>query len=315
MKQDNKKLEAAFRKLGEEFKAELPPAYLRKAFKNGKVNKKQIYKTLEENINFEWIQGKWEKPTPPWIKDAIQQFESDLLTAMDPLNIWNVIPTSIRIPIFRDYLGSMETFIKSEIEDRDREWQKAMEESDPNPDLENGMPVEAQMLIPWIESAQDFAYVLRNSFFINLLAYAELFLVDRYRTNAKGKNREIPRSSVIKIISQNLVSPLKKAKIPGWAHVVHKYTSIRNCLVHNDGFLDDPRHENIRKYINETPSLSTSRMRNNYGASDIEYEKIILSKEFCAEALAIVEKFLLTVDFVANQLGQSGKPSKTDYLY
>lgn len=50
------------------------------------------------------------------------------------------------------------------------------------------------------------------------------------------------------------------------------------------------------------------------GADRKEYEKIILTKEFCEEALAAIEKFLLALDFVARQLGTSGEPTKTTYL-
>jgi hypothetical protein len=180
-----------------------------------------------------------------------------------------------------------------------------------------GTPVEVETASHYLENAEAFADVLRNSFFINLLAYTELFLIDRYDVNAKGKSRKIPRNDVIKTITQNLVGSFKK-KLPGWEDHVLNYIQIRNCLVHNDGFLDDSDEQNInrnnqiKKYIKKTTSLRIARMSHvDAGSDKKEYEKIVLTKEFFEKALTTIEKFLLALNFVAYQYGTSDKPTKS----
>ncbi len=309
MKRNSDKLEKAYETLGKVFG--LPPIYLKRAVNSEQVSEQQVYETLKKYY-FEWKENAWKekKPTPLWVKEASNQFESDLSDVLEK-DVWMPLPYT-RIFIFGDYLASMETFIEKESENRESELHKWMEESKSDHDGE-GIPEEWQALIPWIESAEGFASVLRNSFFVNLISYAEVFLTDRYRLNAKGESRDVPGSAVIERITDKLVGELKE-KIPGWDEHILFYIKIRNCLVHNDGFLDDKKHQGIKDYTNRTPNLRTTRMINYYSKPVEEHDRIILTKEFCQQALAVVERFLLAIDFIANQLGTSGKPSRTDYL-
>jgi hypothetical protein len=132
MSSSNKKLDKAIKKLGDEYKSKLPPNYLEQAVNKKQVNEQQVYDALEEH-RFEWRQGAWNKrAAPSWIKDAIQRFEVDLEEAYDnsTINAWIWTPYT-RFPIFRDYLGAMESFIETELEGR-REWQQeAIKESKP----------------------------------------------------------------------------------------------------------------------------------------------------------------------------------------
>ncbi|WP_420631989.1 hypothetical protein [Candidatus Leptofilum sp.] len=302
MQRKNKKLDAAYKMLSEEF--ELPPKYLRQAQINGKVTEHQVYETLEK-YHFEWKHGKWKKSesTPEWILESIQEFDADLIEAIEG-SVWIIQPYS-RTPIFRDYLTALEYFIETELESREEALETAKAKFEFS---EFGEPPEWIYANSSLESAEEFAYILRNSFFINLCSYIEIFLADRYPNQA-------PRNDVVKTMTKNLIYPIKKERIPGWLHI-QKYNQIRNNLVHNDGFLDNSnKQDSLTKFFEQNPpKLETANMSDEIGKESNSHIKILLTSEFCRKAVDIVEQFLFAVDFVANQLENSDKPTKTSYL-
>lgn len=306
MDRKNKKLRNALKILAKEFESELPPIYIEKLFKEKQINEQQIYDDLA-NRQYEWKQGEWRRPTPNWIKDAINQFDSDLKGAYKIQSPFSIREYS-RFPIFHDYLKVMEDFIETEISVREKEWQRVSEESEP--DEWNNLPPEWELITQHLQSAESFYDLLRVSFFINLISYTELFLTDRF----KGKP---PRNSVIKSITSDLVGPLIE-KLPGWKDI-QIYLHIRNCLVHEDGFLDDSdkanvmRNNEIRQYVSKTNSLKIIYVINVYSGKE-EFEKVALTKEFCIEALSKLEDFALAVEFVAQKLGKFESSRKTAHL-
>lgn len=280
-----KKLYAALKELAKEFESELPSKYLEDAFKD----EQQVYEALEERC-FIWRQDKWEKSTPTWIQDAIQRFEADLL-AQTQRSPWTIVTP--RIPIFHDYLNTLEKFIGIETSTRHDEFEKISKES--KPDKWNNLPVEWQLAAYELNNTEVFAFVFRSSFFVNLYGYAETFLAELH-------SGSMPRNSIIKSLAKELAGPLL-SKIPEWESI-QRYSDIRNCLVHEEGFLDDSkqqrRNTRIRAYINKTPSLKLSQEIDRYGDSQ-KFEKIILTKEFCQDALVKIETFLMAISFVASQ--------------
>lgn len=306
---ENSKLIKALKLLGEEYKSELPSSYLEKLVHEGMINEQQVYDTIEKRP-FVWERGSWKKETPLWISEAIKQFENDLDDVCHPRSPFSIAEYS-RFPIFQDYYSVMENFIQTEIETRHSKLIQMLQEMKGNKLNETvDLEVETYLAENDLEISEEFAHVLRSSLFIALLAYTESFLIDRYRVDAQGKDRKIPKDAVIKNTVDTLAGSLKM-KIPGWKDHVLNFIEIRNCLVHEDGFLDNSdRHQAIRDYLSPEKISKKSVSKESYE----KYEKIILTKEFCEEALNTMKCFLLSVDFVAKKLGTSGHHSQAKNL-
>jgi len=70
-----------------------------------------------------------------------------------------------------------------------------------------------------------------------------------------------------------------------WSEI-QEYNRLRNCLVHNEGAVKKSRNETaLRAYVKGKSTLSLN-------SPD---DEIILSKEFCEEALNVVGRFLRAI--------------------
>ena len=143
-----------------------------------------------------------------------------------------------------------------------------------------------------LEAIDRFTNMLRRSFFTSLYSFLETQLVKECRSR---KSQDTPLS-FSEIAGQ---SDIEKAKIyfakvlrvyfpsdtPEWQEIQH-YRLLRNCLVHNQGRLDDTRdYKALREYAASKNGLS------------IQDDEIYLGKEFCKEANQNIKAFLCLLLF------------------
>ena len=78
--------------------------------------------------------------------------------------------------------------------------------------------------------------------------------------------------------------PFSLGESSQWAKI-QNYRRLRNCIVHNEGKLDErtSSRAQLESFIDKEPSLSLSG------------DEIVLSADFCSEAIDSVESFLVQV--------------------
>lgn len=292
MTQINHKLEQAINKLADIFEEKIPFGRIAQLVEKGQLSDSEIYNTLEKYGYF-WRNNKWELHQPKWLQQASKRFASDYRgTAFSELAIWNP-PTpnfDFSISLFHDYLWTMESFVEIEVQKRASE----LKEFEENP-LSNmvkkahhnqldDMEIyhELQIRERDLQLVEDFVYVLRQSFFVNLWAFVENYLKDICPDQKFGRN-------VIESAFKHLVGPLVN-QIPEWKEVL-PLGYIRNCIIHCDAIVDkSKRSKEIRQYCNNKDFLQIS-----------EQDKLIFEKGFCENTLETVERFLLKTHLINSE--------------
>ena len=133
-----------------------------------------------------------------------------------------------------------------------------------------------------------FAHILRRSFFVSLYAFLESQLAkeceDRKGDDVLLRLSDL-RGDVIHRVKTYMVKVLRisfPSTSPEWQRI-RCYRILRNCIVHNEGRLDERFDQNdaksLKDYIDDTSTLSLSDVT------------VVLSKDFCEEALQTVERF------------------------
>ncbi len=142
-------------------------------------------------------------------------------------------------------------------------------------------------------SIKEFSNVLRRSLFVNLYAFLEKRMLKICRE--AGNKDEIRLS-----LSDLRGSGIEKAKtyltkvvgIPfdlcqDWEEI-QKFKTLRHCVAHNEGKIDDGFNDkggNLKKYVKSKDTLS------------LDLDKTVrFEKEFCVEALDVIERFLETLN-------------------
>jgi hypothetical protein len=161
------------------------------------------------------------------------------------------------------------------------------------------MPDEMQYDYYWLTSIEEYTNILRKSFFINLYAALESRLMEECHYHEErhqaGENkillslsdiagRGVQKAMTYLVKVQCIVFSLGESK--EWEDI-QGYRILRNCIVHNDGRLNERANsrDKLRRFIDRKPTLSLS-----------EYDaEITLGKGFCEEAINTVERFLLLV--------------------
>lgn len=82
-------------------------------------------------------------------------------------------PDESRLTFFRDYLASMEAFIETEIQNCYKAYEARVEKSKD----EDEQYLEWQITGYELEQLERFVSILRNSFFVNLYAYVETYVL------------------------------------------------------------------------------------------------------------------------------------------
>jgi hypothetical protein len=201
------------------------------------------------------------------------------------------------IDIFRDYLHSMEEFLQMERRthvDNVKAIAKQVRTVSAN---------SSQIPAPELEydhyrlDAIDlFTNILRKTFFVSLYTFLEVSLIERCRRLERKDETLLPVSDIRgKGMAQAMTYLTKVHRTdfsPGmsseWNEIQH-YRRLRNCIVHNAGILDNnlQQRQQLKEYINRHPGLSLSTGL---------VEEVILSKDFCAQAIDTIARFLYALD-------------------
>jgi hypothetical protein len=191
------------------------------------------------------------------------------------------------IQFFKDYLETLENFLRTEAEYLDSYIVAIDSGDEPVPEGSSPREVEEQ-LRDRLDGIDDFANLLRSSFFISLYSFLEWRLIEecQYR---QGAHIALSLSDI-----RDHKNPLDRFQrhfanveiyFPGdtteWREI-QDYRVLRNCIVHNRGRLSGFRRKKQRflDYI--------KRKRDQLLISG---DEIVLNAAFCSEAFETVKRF------------------------
>ena len=198
--------------------------------------------------------------------------------------------------LLEHYLGDMEDFLEAESQKHHENIETIIEK------IRSGeltTPLDPGQMPPAIEydhhrtmMLEQFANILRKSFFTNLYTCLESRLTEECYLKDKNwrsavpqkycKNDVLTQAMQYLIRVQHISFTLGESKEWGELQGCRR---LRNCIVHNEGRLNNQYldKDELEKYISGKPSLSLSG------------DEIIFSRDFCEEALDTMGRFLVTV--------------------
>ncbi len=193
-----------------------------------------------------------------------------LLDALDPLDLAMVdIPA---IGLFSHYLTVMEDFLEAESQE-----------------CSNDDHLYSMVL-------GGFGDILRASFFVNLYASFESYLVGMcVDCEFPRKTNKVKKAVHFLIKDKSVRSSLYKR--PEWKEI-DDYRVLRNCIVHDEGELTPHTRERdkLEKYVSS-----------KYPLLRLSYDNIFLSRDFCKEAIGVIDRFSIAVLIESGRLaGISG---------
>jgi hypothetical protein len=214
----------------------------------------------------------------------------------------------LEMPPFNAYLETICEFLKAEtkkhhedIEDFREQIRSGKIVPDDKPDE---MPWEQQYeehIDYLINEIEEYENILLKSFFVTIYGFLESQLMQRCRTleqlnkdvtlsiseiRGEGVNKAITYLIKVQHIDLSLSNNLE------WERI-QNYNALRNCIVHNEGRLDDGLKEGrdkLEKFINRKDS--------NLHLYD---SHIIFTQEFCKQAWKTIEEFLWLVSEAETQ--------------
>jgi len=169
----------------------------------------------------------------------------------------------------KQYLETWEDFLKKELQKLETEIKETVPKNE-----------EEELYLDYLESelgrllSYDFPSIHRNSFLVSCCSYLEerlfYFCEDlRDKHNLPLKVSDLKGNALERV--KKYFTKLGKIDIPdNWEEIL-SISNIRNCIIHNEGRIDDRK---IQDYID--------------GRSDIKYDKgkkIMLDKEYCVHVL------------------------------
>ena len=205
-----------------------------------------------------------------------------------------------RLEFLFDYYETMESFLEAETQ-MYTEWLSQFP-ANYKPDFEQayeiggavvkGDPVfdEIRELSSRLLQVDDFANLLRQSFFISLCAFLEARLNNECESRkkedgtiklalhdiySKGINRA--KTYLVKVLGGSF--PFGRSA--EWQEV-QRYIKIRNCIVHKEGRITGDNK--LKRYIDSKQNISYS--------SALGEDSVVLGKGFCNEALSTIGKLL-----------------------
>lgn len=216
----------------------------------------------------------------------------------DPDALQRVI-FQIEMPPFTAYLENLSEFLKDETKKHredidDLKEQIRLGKLVPD-DKPNQAPLELQYeqyVNSMIGEIEEFENILLKSFFVTIYSFLEAHLTQHCR-KMEQQNKLI-RPSWSKWKKKNKGSTINKALLylikvqhldPSLEHSVEWekilcYVHLRNCIVHNEGRVDDDSKKELKECINQENS-------------NLHYEYyVVLTKEFCKNVWRTIEEFL-----------------------
>jgi len=156
-------------------------------------------------------------------------------------------------------------------------------------------PIELQIADLELQGFPEFENTIFSSFFVMVYSYFESELMQYCRDLEKQNPKEISWSD---ISDQNILEKAKEyltkvqkiefpSNSPEWEKI-RNFTNLRNCIVHNQGRVDNSFNEKQRVKLSKFIEGKNSKIK-------LEDRKCVLDYEFCSDALEIIKKFLFSV--------------------
>jgi hypothetical protein len=187
-----------------------------------------------------------------------------LFRALDPyeLAMADIPPT----PLFGHYLVIMEGFLETESEEYP----------------ENH---------PYYSMVFEFENILRESFFAALYASFESYLVGMCDEHISSrKTNKVSKAVHLLVENESVRSSLYRS--PEWKEI-DNYRILRNCIVHDSGSLTP--HTKERRRLEDYVLSKRPLLR-------LSYNSIFLSRQFCEEAVDVIDVFSMAVLFESGTL-------------
>ena len=202
---------------------------------------------------------------------------------------------------YYDYLETIVNFLQSEKEKHNQSIDEI------NQKIESGeieVPDDLEQMPPQLEydyyrlsSISEFENTLFSSFFVTIYFYLESELTRHCRDLEKHSEVKLSLSDIVGNGVQRAMTYLVKVhridfspgNSPDWEKI-QNYNLLRNCIVHNQGRLDDGLEKGQRDRLLKFIQKPNSKLQ-------VENSWCILNKEFCLEAVDTVKSFLYSVTF------------------
>ena len=224
-----------------------------------------------------------------------------------------------RIALHQQYLEDLENFLESE----KQQYQEDLEKVPPvDIRLVDIIPVDDEFKEEMyqqahaqhyyedkLEALDEFARMLRKSFFVSLYTFLESQFNEECRARRQEKNTQLVLSDISgsgigrakKYLAKVLEVDFPFASSLEWQEI-RKYQQVRNCMVHSDGALEgmgQDKIDKLKQYIDSKPTLSLSGNR------------IMIHSGFCEEALQTIGRFLLLLH--SHDIQEQQPASKEDF--
>lgn len=197
---------------------------------------------------------------------------------------------------FYRYLESMESNLDSMAQQTSIEVQNIKQEI-----RESGESVERRKelleLLGETSRIEGFANLMRQSFFVSLYAFLELWLLRECRI--EGKRREDVKLSLSDLRGTGIEKgKVYLSKVLGlqfsfgtsseWEKI-KKYKLLRNCIVHRQGSLTGLSNLEVNRSLEQFVKDEEGLSLHSTGS------QVVVKHEFCAEAMLVIHKFLTQI--------------------
>lgn len=210
---------------------------------------------------------------------------------------------------YYEYLETIVGFLESERAKHNQSIDEINQKIDAGeitvPDDEYKMPPALEYDYYRLSTISEFENTLFSSFFVTIYFYLESELTRHCRYLEKKSNEKLSVSDVVGNGVKRAVTYLVKVhhidfslgNNPEWEKI-QDYHALRNCIVHNQGRLDDGFDKGQRERLLKFIQKSKLQVENTW---------CVLNKEFCLEALDTVKTFLHSVVFAKAKVRQRSK--------
>ena len=202
---------------------------------------------------------------------------------------------------YYDYLETIVNFLESEKGKHNQSIDEISQkiesgEIEISDDL-NQMPPQLQYDYDRLSSIFEFENTLLSSFFVTIYFHLESELTRHCRSLEKKSQEKLSLSDIVGSGVQRAITYLVKVhridfslgNSPEWEKI-QNYNILRNCIVHNQGRLDESLEKGHRDKLLKFIQKPNSKLQ-------LEDSWCILNKEFCLEALDTIKEFLYSVTF------------------
>lgn len=233
----------------------------------------------------------------------------DSFSALDPYAM--VMLDLGDMDLFGEYLTDMEGFLENHLQEHSEQYEtlRSKLQSDRtavSPD--DQVPREILVEEMWLYRFEGFANILRKSFFISVYGWLESSLTEECHRRdsewkARIKEKGIRGSTIYEAMSyltrcQGVNYPLGESA--EWRRINGDYRRLRDCIVHCGGRLDE-RCEGKTKL---------ERYARKAGLTSSYGDEIILSADFCREALDTVTRFYTSLLLACGRVSMSRPDGK-----